>query len=374
MEIFTACKQCGKLLFIPATFWETIQNVSSQNEKNLYIQVPPLKKNCDVTIHLDDESSEPSEKFLEEQSSMTFNSNLLYFPLCPDCSTNFLQHLRNYKKLYEKTTELIESKFSDIPKDVFNIQFQNAISPRGLKAQNNNNGMQNENEKKVNNFVGNVDLRRLSSIIEDNDICNDPFKCKNTVHGSLPILSDLQAVINKTRKFCPIMSCYAFKIAINRHYSTINDLRIGFFKYYPNSLFETNLALFFLLQLYNHMKRAFNIENIRIKLYPSPSISVNDSQFFKLKIPENKKHQRYDEINNAIHLLFVAFNVIHESSSNFPNFSMPPFEIDLENKTIGNIPYEFNWKRKEQWSNSMRLLLADLKMIQFKCLRSCFYH
>ena len=120
------------------------------------------------------------------------------------------------------------------------------------------------------------------------------------------------------------------------------------------------------------LKKAFNADGIRISLFPCPAISINNSDFQKLVIPEKKKHTNYDEINFAMQSLFLAFNIINESS--FPHRKIAtPYEVDTELRTIGSVNYDFNWKTVEDWSLAMRFLLHNLKMIQFRAIRSCFY-
>ncbi|OHT06437.1 hypothetical protein TRFO_25551 [Tritrichomonas foetus] len=374
MEIFTTCKQCGKLLFIPKSIWDVISsNPNSDKNSNAIISQPPLKRNCDVTILVDPQQTESYLNFVEETKTMTFNKNNVYFPLCPDCSTTYIQHLKNYRKLFEKTSELIDKKFTNIPKDVFNIQYQNAISPsetRGLlKPQQNTTSSP---KKKLKRRQLKQIKQNLHSSPKDK-ICPDPLDFTNPRHRILPLLMDISS---KPKTFCPMESCYVFKISANRHYGTINDLRIGFFKYYRNTILENNIGLSFILHLIYHLKRAFNSDVIRIRLHPHPAISLQDGPFYKLIVPENKKHQKLDEINNAIHSLFVAFNIINDASMVIPNikYSMPPYEINTEIRTVGDISYDFNWKTIEEWSVAMRLFLVDLKMIQFRSLRTAFLH
>lgn len=369
-EVFTTCHQCGKLLYIPQTTWKLLAQKSVAEEKNNdnstkpYFPPSPLKRSCDVTINYNTNNDELIKQFQNARESLSYDRKTPFFPLCHDCTVTYLQHIQNYRKLFDAANDLIDKKFSNIPENVFNIQYQNAISPTkkftNIKTASTSGSFSiyKENEDST--------LSRNSFIDE---ICQDPFSCNHPNHKHYPILTKLPP---KSKTFCPIMSCYTFTISHSRHYATINNLRVGFYKYDPNSILETNLGLYFITHLLYILKTAFNANGIRILLSPNPAISINNAEFQRLVIPEKKKHTNYDEINNAIHSLIIAFDIINEAS--FPQRKIAtPYEVDAELRTIGSVSYDFNWKTVEDWTLAMRFLLHNLKMIQFRALRSCFY-
>lgn len=363
--IFTTCHQCGKLLYIPQSTWKMLSQSSEQEEKNNDGSPKPtfqppsfLKRSCDVIIDYNRKNAQPNKKFQKLSQILTYENKNTFFPLCQDCTVTYIQHIQNYKKLFDAANELIDKKFNDIPKNVFNIQYQNAISP----ATNFINTKSGINNNKI-SIIENDDLKDSKNSFID-EMCKDPFNRKNC-----PILIDLS---KRPKSFCPLLSCFVFKIGYYGHYATINDLRVGFYKYDPNTITETNFGLYFITHLLYTLKTAFNANGIRILLSPFPSISINNEEFQKLVIPEKKKHANYDEINYAMQSLFVAFNIINESS--YPHRKIAtPYEVDTELRTIGSVNYDFNWKTVEDWSLAMRFLLHNLKMVQFRAIRSCFY-
>lgn len=447
-DILTPCHQCGRIMHIPYSTWDLLysqkklnndQNDNSQSSfSSSSISPHSIKQKVDCTLHFVSNSNDNAseninngndfkfiQKFQKEKRKQTFSSsNITYFPLCQDCSSSCTYHLRNFKKLFEKTSFFIDSKLKSIPTGVFEIQYENAIAhvPKNqlkIKSSRSLNSSSSQNDSSIFNRLNN---NKHSIQISDN-VQYDSINLDDK-NSSLP-----------QKSFCPFYSFSLFMIGTDYHYGTINDLRIGFYDYSPNSILESNLALYNIAHLIYTLKSALCIDKINIILASQPSISViansiydskdqyakkgiksisifklkekrkdidgdnneekedswhNSPNTFNLVLPEisqkytngakkvivseaSKKKfnsQYYDNINNAIHSLFHAFVLIDNASSRLSKYSSPDYIVNLNDKTIGNVSYVFDWKNIEDWSLAMRMLLFNLKKIQVIFIRS----
>ncbi|OHT15272.1 hypothetical protein TRFO_42607 [Tritrichomonas foetus] len=387
-QIIAKCTRCGKLI----VFQNDVFMKSKVFSNETLPQIIPysIKKNVNIYLHCGQVVTQYTKRFNLVRNLLTFNNNK-YFPLCQDCTTALNSQIRMYTTLVRNATDEYANKYGKIPvrkfKNTFNMTMAKAKDNKAISIQNNN-----DNQKKNRTDDETKPITALStlstSLYNDDEIleahvkkmplpsdfCLDPISCQNKRHQILPILMNIQ---NRTKEsvFCPLLSCYAFKIGFDNHYGTINDVRIGFFKYSPNSVIENNAAFFFICHLIYHFRNAFNIPQIRVKLYPRPAIAIGDqSKFLNVEFPEKKKKSAINEFNQALTMIFQAFSLINEITSGFKQYSMPPFLVDNESKTIGDIPYLYRSRNVEEWSIAMRFLLVDLKMIQYRSIRSSFHH
>lgn len=303
------------------------------------------------------------QKFVKIQKSLTNQHAEILFPLCQDCTTIYINHISNYKMLIGIAKDTINQKFHQIPKEVFQIQYNNAIQSTQLRPAT----MTIQKTEKSHSKVETTPVKPKNNL----PFCDDPFNCTNSVHQEYPLLFDK---LDKSKTYCPFLSCFVFHISYNGHYATINDNRIGFYKYNPNTISENNVALFFILQLIEQLKNAFTIKNINISYTPNPSISIGNNKLQELVITDKKKKSHSnEEFNIALNSLYEAFVLINNNSK-LQGSLIPPYDIDLSKHTVGNVSYVFKWTSIEIWSLAMRYLLYNLKNLQFRSVRSSFYH
>lgn len=460
-DILTPCHQCGRLIYVPYAMWDILKSKTDSNKDSNNVQMYqsntlpslPIRQKVNFVSFVSNEINESTDQndilqskdiknlrciqlFQDEKRKETFKtSNTVYFPLCQDCTITYNFHLRNFKKLYEKSSFFIDSKLKSVPKGVFQIQYDNAISPFS-KYQ-----LKTPNPSSCNlKFSSRLSVDSEDSILDQKVVIKQHNQIKN-LHESINF-DDSNKTALPTKSFCPLYSFSIFRIGTNKHYGTINDLRVGFYEYSPNSALETNLALYNMTHLIYTLQSALCIDKINILLATQPLISLNleinnnnindenqkkekktkkkqknqnknseekekesensedksdiseESNVFRLVLPEinqsslnnnkqviiskisKKKYSNhyYSNINNAINALFVSFVLIDNASSCLPKYSKPFYNVNLKNRTIGNISYIFDWKNIENWTLAMRMLLFNLKKIQVIFIRSYFCH
>ena len=376
INVVTTCLNCGRsILIYNNVFSEQIQVESEKNYPNkLKSQIISINYNCSNEVsHL--------HKVFDEISIYFTMNSMNYFPICPECLTLFktqiLSSITLIKNVYNDLFEnfVKNPNFGRMMNDLIPIIKKKKLKTHPLSMTKASSLPILKNSERNNMLVIDDDDNQIDynqHIPLSEDFCPDPISCIDESHKNLPILIDLEQKRQRNIMFCPLISVYAFRIGFDKLYGTINDMRIGFFKYNPNTLLENNAGLFFLCHLLFHFSNAFNVHDIFIRVFPKPSVTTVKDKFYDLVYPKWKRG--VDNFNKSLESLFLALNSINVAISQLKEYSEPPFNVDTNLKTIGNVSYLLNWKKPQEWSTAMRFLLINLKAIQYRSIRSSFYH
>jgi hypothetical protein len=159
-----------------------------------------------------------------------------------------------------------------------------------------------------------------------------------------------------------------FQIIHNYHYMMINGHRVGFFRYSPNSLDECNLGLQQTAHLVWCLLESFGIAVPDLCIKPNGVIERRGGECLLLEVPASLDSKSVAHFNAALQGLFTVCASMFASRPLVGFCSMPPFFIDVEKRIIECVPYTFADKTRDTWSDAMKYLLFDLKVMQVRCL------
>ena len=161
--------------------------------------------------------------------------------------------------------------------------------------------------------------------------------------------------------FASLSVCFTFQISTFQHYGSINSCRIG--DESPSSVppQEIYSGLFFLCHLMSVLSKYINIKMNEIQLVPIFLIqsAKNKQIVVKTELKNAKDESNFQEV---IFSIFQQSNAIFESPA-LSKISFP-YKIDVKNKTISSISYNYSKKTKAVWTLAMKYLLCNFKIIQ----------
>ena len=328
---FSVCSQCKKNLILTN---RTFENVSEEENEQL--------KSISL-IQLILQNDQNDWKFLEEYNQMNQAFAQLELgislPLCISCSLKLINKVKIQKLIIESGI----SFFHDLQNEFNGQQIEEIIlKAKDEQSQDVPNAC-NQTKSVHKNFPQKQLNFDTSSDFFSNNTLSDIFPENRIEHLSLSMSS-------------------AFHIAVDRHYITINDARIGFYKYSKNSNEENNIGLHFLMRLLWCFIVTFNIEPDGFSLTPDGVFKTNDNNILLLQIPKTSAETNY--FNQAIDFLFKLSQKLFTSENLIKVCSVAPFEINSEKKIIENTSYKYSPKSLESWSTAMKYLLFDLKYLQ----------
>lgn len=359
------CAKCQNLVLVPKESFtsseETPNDFSNTNNHDTpqYLQTISHQNLSPLTIDL---SFHPNdwlylEKFVSLQQKASSFPNFP-FPICPKC-------INSYNKMTAsiESNEKVQKSFSFLMKQLSFNSIEHSI---------------HQIEDDVNNLT--TKIRSFSSIPQTTLLSPiDPFES----HFKAPKLKREEFKIQQSKTFYeidrdfPLQKTHAltliiattFVIGTDRHYITINNMRIGFYLYSRNTVEENNIGLSFVSHLLYYLLYAYHISFEHFVIYPSGMIrKTEDNSQYYLKIPTKRHLSDIKKFNVALNMLFTAAYHLFSSNSVQSNCGAPPFEININQRTIEHASYVFDdsVKSLEKWSLAMKYLLFNLKLVQIR--------
>ncbi|KAK8893755.1 hypothetical protein M9Y10_022184 [Tritrichomonas musculus] len=360
-EIITTCAHCGKLVHLQNNIFSSI--IFKWKNSTLPPNMPILYKKRSINFRCQHSQSYRYVKRLEcVQKLLTYNGELL-FPLCQDCSAIQGQQINFMIDFLNDASSDLFTINTTIPIDRIHIRMDQLSAYVNSKP-----SMRRRKRKSAPNPTNSPKV----PIIQDLNDKKKKMLPEKESNFRNPIMAAFERLQSTA---CPLLSFYTFHISSNQHYGTINKARIGFFKYNPNTLTENNIATFFICQLIHYFKCIFQIPQICVNFNPMSILIITNKNtkinfsLHTLEFPV--KRSRVSDFNESINNLFLAYDLINKASSRMRNFGEPPFNVDLKEKKIERFSFSLNWKQVEEWSAAMKLLLINLKMIQYRTFRGC---
>ena len=170
-------------------------------------------------------------------------------------------------------------------------------------------------------------------------------------------------------KSCTLHTVFSFSFC--RQYATINGFRLGSLTPDTVSRPEVDTGLFFLSQFVIYLGKmvGVNITDIRTSRYME--VQSEQGTFEEVHFPSPKsKQKKYDWFNICMARFFqICYEIFSKPCIN-ESQRRPPFQIDVSEKKIGDLPYKFSKKDPSRWTHVMRLLVINFKTIQFLALEN----
>lgn len=358
-EIVTVCAHCGKLIHLQNDIFSS--NIFKYKNSNLPPVIPFFNQKRKVNICFYNSLSFRFTKRLDcVQKLLTYNS-VLFFPLCQDCTAIYCQQVIMMVDFLKTASNDLHTINITIPIEKMQDRIEQLTTLVSL----------NPKRKSLRKRRSAPELPKQAEklIYEENENKKKESPPQNEIMSVNPITK-----LIRKQPVCPLISFYTFYISSDHHYGTINQNRIGFFKYNPNTLTENNTALFFLCHLIYYFKCKFRIPQIYVSLNPvsvivNPNKNPDNINFSSYILEFPTKRNRVNEFNESLYFLFQAYSLICQASTKLRKIGEPPFQIDFNQKKIEKYSFILNWKNVEEWSKAMKLFLINLKMIQYRTLR-----
>lgn len=351
------CSKCGRLLLLDPDFWRKFNSpqnlkdfqINSNLNKSPKIIAPLLTYNspnsCRFEIIIShaklDKNQKKSLKLVDSQFFYFLGLN---FPICDNCYLSTISQMSYYKRFLKQQIHLFNFLLT-IPPDVLKFTIETKI--RSLS------------------YSSSKGTNLLSSNGESTSI-SIPLQC-DFQYSSITSLPKIpRGTFSEKPRCSPIFLPSVFQITSQNHYGVINGVRIGFYEYNPNSFMENNLALFFLGQLLIHLNTIFNIVPKHLITIKENCCKISGySLILNSFLPRDVilLNQSMDYFMEDIDQLFCSEECLSVATT-------PPFLVDFSSHTIGDSYYRFDRGCPLKWSNAMKKLLYDLKLIEFGALKS----
>lgn len=315
-EYIAVCERCSKAVRI-------------RRKDASVIGGPALSKTDRVKLHF--RRQQRSEILKELLDGVEHENDIIrsLFPACPACIRNSFNQIKLMTKNCEcaiKTLDVV----ADIPSEI----------------------LEGEIEQRVNSTKEQPKPARLRGPINIKEL-------DETIDRAVNLYLELPDIPIPRIKLCLF---HTFHIGCSGHYATINNARVGFFRYHKNSLYECNAGLQMLIHLVWTMCRSFDIHS-KIKVFPTGEVERQGKRC-KLEISMTMDQKAVNAFNFGLTGLFQICSELFIDPNAMSFCSMPPKLIDIEHGMIEKIPFAFSVKNTEPWSLAMRNLMFNLKIQQ----------
>ncbi|OHT16490.1 hypothetical protein TRFO_41811 [Tritrichomonas foetus] len=346
------CKSCQKSTYALFKQWNV--DVTESKPKIITKTIPIHYKHYKVRIYIKDSQWTLSENYkiaLESFHNLYFD----YFPLCSDC-------MKEYIYLFTDITQFYDSFSSYIIKHVYNKN--NIVPSKFLDEVYLSHHRLNDFKKAVSSIkvikplLGKEPIRKIKYYTQPKSPTKNIQMKKN--------LKQKRKTKDNSSIISSIILVKSFQISFNKHYGTINEMRIGNLTPDEVPIEEIERGLYFLGHLIVTIGAFINIDVSEIRL----------SEFLEFKVDNSKKYdpiftsdiksmKLLDSFNEKITQLFAVSNKLFSSQQICDNNIKLPYIIDISSKTINGNFYSYDRREPWQFTLSMKLLLYDFKTIQF---------
>ena len=159
--------------------------------------------------------------------------------------------------------------------------------------------------------------------------------------------------------FSSLTLSVVFHIGCDRHFGTINCMRLGQTSSKSIPFEEINSGFVVFFHLIHNICRLAKFDDSSLKFGNGCSINGID-----LNAEDMNSRRGVAHFNKAIHELFKfcenLFNIQLISS----NSLIPPFRIESENRSIATESYAYEYNDPSKWTTAMKYLLSDFIYIQ----------
>lgn len=339
------CEKCGQLCFTRKDFWDTPSRQSDSTDN-------PEKQNPIFILKQRDLSQ--AENFIDFIKSADCP-----FPLCPVCCQMVIQRLISRKKFVENASAFYSRL--DIPcKSIFAETLVEEVS---------------KNQKEINDLMQIADEfsdRKIDEILH-----RGPRQSKKEVEVPKIEKQRKRGLKKRVSSYIvnPLLSRYpiepfsslimsgTWRIYCLQHYGTINNARLG--NNCPDEVpyEEIAQAFMFLSHLILFICRISSVDAKSIVINCHVTLSKDD-KYYPLTPMDLTKKKTIVIFNDALNIFMEICSRIFVSLKELDNGTVP-FDIDLNQHTIGSESYLFTKKKSREWTKAMKKLLRNFKYIQY---------
>lgn len=360
---FCNCSKCNRFFFLSKHSFYPDEKISQQVNNNnaqtiakpetqLY-NIQANHKNTSTTnicLHYN-KNKWLYLKHFEKLIKYITSFECISFPLCPSCCARLLIQIKMQKSSIENTKNLFR------------------FLPEGLSLKIIESSIQNlRNEASFDILTQKANLISHKSKIDSYFDQKKSLKEYYKINDSFILSSNYPTYPDHSTSHFSLTLVSSFWISTDKHYITINNVRIGFYGFRTNTIEENNIGLKFLSHLMWALSKTFGITFRNFEILPFGAIRTQKNTLIYLKIPEPNQTNEINSFNLALDVLFYSASALFTSQDVGEFCGTPPFEIDVENHLIASISYKYGESAKsiEDWSIAMRLLLFNLKLLQIR--------
>jgi len=348
------CGLCGKLCLASDDQWSGSGSKDNISRHHMRRQTMSSKLYKKVILH---NPCLKNWKYDEKLEQSTSKSNYYVFPCCNNCCVIQSNGIFNQKKYYDN-----ESIY--LLKQIQNPNTKNICKILRDKVR------KLDNEAQIINEVSEClerDMFHKKFVGKSDRFANMISTISNEYH--LPSNSDQISIYSNSEiNTMNIMLSTTFSIGFWRHYGTINGVRLGYQTPDPIPDDELDVALFFFAQLIQSLGSLARMDFTHVSIGSNVNICYLQSKTIRLNSALFKSRNTAKELNEVMHDFMCFLSAVFSAIVSDDLIPPLPFKLNVNNRTIADISYDFDIKKPSKWTKAMRLLLFNIKSIQLRSL------
>ena len=380
VNAISVCRICGELCIIYSDSWSftlTRSNLTSSLQK---WRRPTDVKSFKYKIN---EKNWQHYELYQQIVNHLRNSNFeTPFPICNSCASTVLQRIKS-RIQFLNTSQQLFLRLDIGDKSVFSKTLHQEID--SIKTETDAfKDASNESEKQAkrinleglkgnrsSEFIGYI--RSIESLEKEDAEERDGKLVKIVQSPSMESTSDSQRDEDSTYKttqqqeqFSSLTLSVVFHISYDKHFGTINYMRLGQTAARTVPYDEINSGFVVFLHLITNICRLANFDYSSLKF--GVTCSIND---IELNANDMNSRRGVAHFNKAIHELFAFCEQLFIIIKNITNKNLvPPFTIKSDEKKIEKENYNLEYNDPSKWTTAMKYLLADFKFIQCQTMKT----
>ena len=337
------CNYCKKPCITLLKTWGKLLPSHSSDMVNSNSKNENIIKDQQITILVGENNIWVFQNIYNQYKEKAANAYSPYFPMCNICMNEFLTEIDEQTIFLKDQNKFLQQQFHR--KDVERKMKQIIYKIRGTDLVIQQRHFWNPRKWKINDDRKEIEEYDKNNLLKEERV----------------MFSEIG-----TRIFILFKT---YSISYDKFYGTINDQRVGFSAQDIISIDEVGRGLNFMGQLVYNFSRIMQITNHKVfsqfKFYPFLAFKFND-----VFVPISMKDRKEKIIQLFLSRFFELCNLLFEKIRTFIGDISPPYVINLELNTIGNINYLYDKNSPNLWSQAMKYLLFDLKLLMFYIIKN----